>query len=176
MLSGCRTSIPATDTEPPGVDVIATGPDFRNYHCGTTECSPTPDLTSGAGPYGEETIMIPDTDLGDGNLTFAVTVGDAGGVREAGVTIFGRENLDYQIIDPPSGAIVRDPDAAHKQIFVAGDRAAPRTVLGLTVKIHLPSNSGGIAVTGFGIDYGGSSGRSNSNENRATNYQIWHRP
>ena len=173
ILPGCRATIPATDTVRPGVDATMSGPGFRSYHCGTTACPDTPDLLRGSGAYDTETVRIPEASLGDGIITIAVTVGDSGGVKVAGISLFGAEGHDYRLIESPPGAEVRDPDSAHKNILVNGVAADPRTVLGLTAKIQLFS-TGAVSVRGFGLDFGGSSGRSNSNETRATNFQVWH--
>jgi len=174
LLPGCSTTIPATDTEKPGVDVTMSGPGFRNYHCGTSACPDTPDLLSGtgSGAYDTETIRMLASSLGDGVITIVVTVGDSGGVKAAGISLFGD---GYRLIESPSGAEVRDIDAFHKTIFVNGVATAPRTLLGLTAKISLGASSGGVSVKGIGLDFGGSSGRSNSNETRATNFQVWTR-
>jgi len=171
VLPGCRATIPATDTERPGVDVTMSGPGFRGYHCGTTACPPTPDLLSGTGAWDAETIRILESSLGDGVITIVVTVGDSGGVKAAGISLFG----DCQLIESPPGAEVRDIDAYHKTIFVNGVATAPRTLLGLTAKIKVFGSGRGVSVKGIGLDFGGSSGRSNSNETRATNFQVWHR-
>ena len=174
MLPGCGATIPATDTVSPGVDVTMSGPGFRGYHCGTTACPDTPDLLSGTGAYERETIRIPAASLGDGVITIVVTVGDSGGVKAAGISLFGEENRDYQLLESPSGAEIRDTDAFHKTIFVNGVATAPRTLLGLTAKISVAGSSRGVSVRGVGLDFGGSSGRSNSNETRATTFQVWH--
>lgn len=159
-LGACKTTIPATDSMPPRVELRLTGPG------GGTMPNPPKGIWIGDPRIGVD--ATPGRMVIGWSYDFTLTVTDQGGVSSA------RLEVDNEIVEISSiegtGAVSDEVDGTTRVIEVRGAPDDPRTALVLTGDLRVPSRDGGTfeeittRLRAYGLDFGGDSGHPNETD------------
>jgi hypothetical protein len=155
---GCATTIPATDTTPPRVELRLSGPGIGTQTMSNPPLDNWEAATTPSGPYLR---FLPGA-----SYRFTVIVQDQGGVEQVRIAL--PEVLELESHEPPLAEV--GTAGRHTEVVLFGNRAAPVNSLVLTGSFRAPESivapdelisPDGIYISAIGYDFGGRTGDRN---------------
>lgn len=150
-MSGCATTIPSTDTTPPELRLVISGPGIGRHEM------TNPPRSSWTGPSGAQLFdLLPNTEY-----NYVLTVSDRGGAARANL----RMPDNFTVVELNPSDATQGTTTLEITLTLRGSRSDPRTALVIAGKFRTPDlPSGEVLVFDFNVegdDFGGASGSPN---------------